>query len=272
MTRVTNNATASKVRRPSRVVVALAALPMVVACAGTEPSADDPTDPSPPPTSTLPTETTESTADEIDTTTAIDTTVPTTSASVARATLPIPLNKGDRIFHASSDTVVVAHAPAPWQPFSTLGMRRDSGTAEWVGISFWDPLEVATDSCRWRDSFETPGESVAEFADALVAIPGRQATSPAPVTVGGYDGVYLEWSLPADLDLATCDDETTVAWTAALDRTRTHFFAGMIDRIWILDVDGERILIDVISLPVEQEAIRQRVDDVINSLRFVVDV
>jgi hypothetical protein len=73
--------------------------------------------------------------------------------------------------------------------------------------------------------------------------------------------------LPADLDVATCDDATTVAWTGA-GRRRTHDIPGLIDRIWILDVDGRRILIDVISLPIEQETIRQRVDQVIDSLRF----
>ena len=146
-------------------------------------------------------------------------------------------------------------------------MRRDLGTAEWVGISFWAPERVATDSCRWKDSWATPGESVADFAEALVAIPGRRATAPVPVRVGGHEGLYLEWSLPADLDVATCDDATTVAWTGA-GRRRTHDIPGLIDRIWILDVEGRRILIDAISLPVEQETIRPRVDEVIDSLRF----
>jgi hypothetical protein len=198
-----------------------------------------------------------------------ETTAPTTNEMVTRCTPPIPLEEDDQVFQAGTDTVVVAHAPAPWKPFpvSSLGMRRDLGTTEWVGISFWDPLRVATNSCRWKDSWKTPGESVAELAEAIVAIPGRQATAPVPVTVGGYEGLYLEWSLPADLDVATCDDATTVAWTGA-GRRRTHDIPGLIDRIWILDVDGRRILIDVISLPIEQETIRQRVDQVIDSLRF----
>ena len=129
---------------------------------------------------------------------------------------------------------------------------------------------MATDSCQWRGSFENPGESVTELADALVAVPGRQATTPVPVTVGGYDGVYLEWSLSADLDPATCDDGEAVAWTAKIGRTRTHD-PGEIDRIWILDVEGERILIDVLSVPGWQEVTGEPVDDVIDSLRFVID-
>ena len=73
---------------------------------------------------------------------------------------------------------IVADAPAPWEPFDveSLGMRRDFGTAEWVGISFWEPRAVAMESCRWKDSWQDAGESVAELADALVAIPGRAAT------------------------------------------------------------------------------------------------
>jgi hypothetical protein len=256
------NATTSKVRRPSWAT-ALAVLSMVAAaCAGTDQSTS---------TSSSLLAITKSTAGEVDTTTSIETAVPTTTAMVTTPTLPIPLEKDDRIFRVGTDIVIAAHAPPPWQPFSTIGMKRDQGTAEWVGITFWEPLEVSTDSCRWQDSWETPGESVAELADALVAMPGRQATTPVPVTLGGYEGLYLEWSLPADLDLATCDEETAVAWKGDFGRTRGHDIPGMIDRIWVLDVEGERILIDAISLPVEQEIIRQRVDEVIDSLRFVVE-
>ena len=125
-------------------------------------------------------------------------------------------------------------------------VRREFDTGEWVGISFWDAFEVATDSCQWRGSFENPGESVTELADALVAVPGRQATTPVPVTV------------------------EAVAWTAKIGRTRTHD-PGEIDRIWILDVEGERILIDVLSVPGWQEVTGEPVDEVIDSLRFVID-
>ena len=64
------------------------------------------------------------------------------------------------------------------------------------------------------------------------------------------------------------DDGKTVAWTGAAKRTRSHYWAGVIDQIWILDVEGTRILIDVISMPVEQEIIRERADEVIDSLRL----
>ena len=262
MTEEIVNATASNARRPSRFLVAVAVLSITaVACTETDPSTDEVTDPSTSPAP--PTNATETTVDKT------ETTRPTTTQMITRSAPPIPLEADDRVFQAGTDIVVVAHAPPPWTPFpvSSLGMRRDGGTAEWVGISFWDPTRVATDSCRWKDSWETPGESVDELAEALAAITGRQATAPVPVTVGGYEGLYLEWSLPADLDVATCDDATTVAWSGAGKR-RSHDIPGLIDRIWILDIDGHRILIDAISLPGEQEAIRRRVDEVIDSLRF----
>jgi hypothetical protein len=279
MSRSIINASATTRRRPSRCVIALAMLSMVAtACAGTEPSVDESTGPSTPATTTVapptqPPATTESTVVETAATSTIEPTVPTTRAPATRVTLPIPLGDDDRVFVANTDALVVASAPPPWEPFSRnkgLGMRREFDTGEWVGISFWDAFEVATDSCQWRGSFENPGESVTELADALVAVPGRQATAPVPVTVGGYDGIYLEWSLSADLDPATCDEGKTVAWTAKIGRTRAHD-PGEIDRIWILEVEGERILIDVLSLPGWQGVTGEPVDEVIESLRFVVD-
>ena len=238
---------------------------IAVSCTGPDPAADEPTDPS----TSQRLATTDSIVGTAGTTIAA-TPTPPTSAAATKSTPPITLGADDLTFHAGTDTIVVAHAPAPWEPFpnADLGMRRDLGTAEWVGISFWAPLHIATDSCEWTDNWATPGESVAQLADALVAVSERQATTPVPVTVGGYDGLYLEWSLPADLDVATCDRGTTMAWTGAPGRRRSYDIPGAIDRIWILDVEGDRILIDAISLPVEQAVIRERTDEVIESLRF----
>lgn len=151
--------------------------------ADSDPAADEPTDT----TNTVgPPAVVEPTGDVV-ATSAPAAIAPTSSAVVTKSLPPITLEEDDRVFRAGTDTVGVAHAPVPWEPFpvSSLGMSRDSGTPEWVGVSFWDPRRVPTDSCRWRDSWETPGESVAELAEALVAIPRRQATSPVPVTVGG---------------------------------------------------------------------------------------
>jgi len=263
MGNATTDSALGDTRRRRRIIVGLAALSMVTAaCAGSDGSAAEPADPSPTAVSTAP-PTGSTTVEVADTT-------PEATEPATRSTPPIPLGDDDRVFYAGVDTVVVADAPAPWELFSvsTLGMRRDLGTAEWVGISFWDPWAVASDPCQWIGSWETPGETVADLAEALVAVPGRQVTEPVPVTVGGFDGLYFEWSLPADLDIASCDQATTAAWSGAAAKTRKHDLPGLVDRIWILDIDGQRILIDVISLPVEQDIIRSRVDEVIDSLRF----
>ena len=41
------------------------------------------------------------------------------------------------------------------------------------------------------------------------------------------------------------------------------------DRIWILDVNGERLLVDAFYLPRATAADRKELDDVVNSIQFI---
>ncbi len=54
-----------------------------------------------------------------------------------------------------------------------------------------------------------------ELAAALVDVPMRSATTPVEVTVDGYQGLMLEWSVPADTDFSSCDESSFESWTAA---------------------------------------------------------
>ena len=93
--------------------------------------------------------------------------------------------------------------------------------AEEDGIGFrhfgtWTVAEVAEQPCgdtAWVD----PGPSVDNLADALAALPVWESTQPAPVTVGGHEGVFMELNVPADIP-AKCQGEP-LSWR---DHLRRH--------------------------------------------------
>ena len=114
------------------------------------------------------------------------------------------------------------------EPFHAMGYTT-------TDLVFGDPC----DSKRHpRDeTIYYPGEAVADLAQALVAQKGAITSDPVPVTIDEYDGLYLDYRVP-DMEAAHCeggDWEIFPGWRL----TGTGERAG----IWILDVDGQRVLL-----------------------------
>lgn len=109
---------------------------------------------------------------------------------------------------------------------------------EFLGL--WTVGQVDRDACLHgeEDSFD-PGPTVKDMADALVAQKSTRASAPEPVTLAGHRGLYVEVSSPRDL--GRCDEEAGL-WNDP--GGRGIYGAGQVDRVWILDVDGQRLVVD----------------------------
>jgi len=117
-----------------------------------------------------------------------------------------------------------------------------NGTSHYLWI--WGEVgTVYTHPCEEGVGPDSVGPSVADLANDLAAQPLLVGTDPVPVTVGGYDGLYLELSAPADFDFAACPDEALWLWAG---RALQH--PGQVDMVWIIDVEGERIVFDASHL------------------------
>lgn len=113
-------------------------------------------------------------------------------------------------------------------------------------LGFWTVHKVPSDFCRHTSlrSFTDPGPTVADLANALATQPRLRGTDPRPVTIGGYDGLYLELTRP----LTDCRGD--ILWFAPRVRhvAYEHWLVepGDVARIWIIDVGGTRVVIDTI--------------------------
>ena len=151
-----------------------------------------------------------------------------------------------------------------------------------IGLSVWDVARVPTDPCLWKSSMTTPGPTVDDLAEALVAQLTRNATQPADVSVDGYSGVYLEWSVPDDMvvtgdaDFAGCDTwpdnghRDFVSWLSSTGNDRYEQVAGQVDRLWVLDVAGQRLVVDATFSPNATETDVRELMHAAESLRFEV--
>ena len=184
----------------------------------------------------------------------------------------VPLAAGDYALtiNGAADKLAVVRAPegftnyGGWtfiadQPFHAMGYV----TADLV---FRDPCGSTRHSKY--DTARNPGPTVADLAEALVAQRGAQTSGPAPVTIDGHSGLYLEYRVSDRVNVAGCEDQTFDIFTTGpggwyLEASRER--AG----IWILDVDGDRVVLAWVAAP---GVTRSQTDDMthmVKSTRFV---
>jgi hypothetical protein len=142
-----------------------------------------------------------------------------------------------------------------------------------IAVQFWNVDQVYGHPCQWEGTLTRPGPTVDDLANALVDRPLRNATKPIGVTLDGYSGKYLEWSVPSDADFSKCDTDAGVhyfeSWTAhGGEGDRYHQGPGQVDRLWILDVRGSRVVIDAFSMPSAKAAQIDELLAVVNSINF----
>ncbi len=106
-------------------------------------------------------------------------------------------------------------------------------------IAFWGTVtQVDTDPCLGGKHIGA-GTSVHDLAAELVAQRHMKTSQPVPVTIGGYHGVYLMLTAPADLDRCRGGSVTILAaggtWLQ-WDVPNATFHE------WILNVRGTRVV------------------------------
>ena len=108
----------------------------------------------------------------------------------------------------------------------------------------------------------------------------RHATTPTDVTLGGYRGRYLQWSVPThmvvtgDADFQGCSvfpsngHRDFVSWFGNGLGERYEQVAGQVDRLWILNVHGQRLLVDATYSPDTTQTQRHELGRIAKSILF----
>lgn len=140
----------------------------------------------------------------------------------------------------------------------------------YAGIEIWVPEVAATDACDASAGLIDP---FGEDADEVVAYLGSHelldASPPEPSIIGGHPATYLETA--ARDEAAGCIGGSLRLFGA---RTETgqlvHHLQepGYVDRIWVLEVDGVTVVIDVIANPTTTEQEVELMREVVESMRI----
>lgn len=116
------------------------------------------------------------------------------------------------------------------------------------GISMWAVGNVYGDPCHSNSTLLDPpiDSSVDGLVAGLASQKGHPATTPTDVEVDGYAGTYVEMTVPPGIKVADCDHGEFRTWvdpTDPIEGTR-NLEVGQRDLLWIVDVDGDRLVID----------------------------
>jgi hypothetical protein len=113
------------------------------------------------------------------------------------------------------------------------------------------------------------GTTVDEFVTALVDHPDLDVTSPIDVTLGGYSGKYLELRAPANTttdELGPDPDGCNYyfVWEPGIYAQGPN----ALWRIWVLDVDGIRVVVRADSFPGTTPQVQAQLQAIVDSIQI----
>lgn len=211
---------------------------------------------------------------------------PTTIAQDPSMLRPVGPLGGGRYLLAVNGSVgdigVFATVPDGWLG-GRWNVHKARGEDLLVGISVWEVDQVYGHPCDWTGTLFDPGPTVDDLATALSGIPLRAATQPVDAALSGFAGKGLEWSVPEDIDFADCDAASAddpydaypagqtylMSWSTPTGGDNFEHGPGQLDELWILNVDGTRIVIDVWHTPLASAEDINQLEEVIRSLEVL---
>ena len=160
-------------------------------------------------------------------------------------------------------------------------MYKHFGQPDEVAFSAWTVDAVYADPCHWRASALSPLELTShghgESGAIVLTGPGdgglanqalRSPSAPTEVSLGGQRALRVELSVPADLDIATCDQGQFRSWTEwdVADGANSHHASGQVDVVYMVDVDRRALVIDASHGPAASRADLAELDGILASM------
>ncbi len=166
--------------------------------------------------------------------------------------------------------------PAGWYSNGRPSIGADDEVLpEGGALVLWSPANVYATPCAQTPLSPPVGPSIAELADAMSTIPGTELVSaPSDVTVGGHAAKYLAYIVPEDVGCVASEfylaySETPDDPCAGTEPCGRHATAlGDTVQVWIVDVDGVRIVIEGDTTRNASSAIEQEIQQIVDSIQF----
>jgi hypothetical protein len=154
---------------------------------------------------------------------------------------------------------------APVSPDVAAVYQQTATSPDGRGIVVVVVESLPTDPCDHSSAMLDPplGPTVDDLASALASQPSTEASEPTDVMLDGYSGKYLQYSMTGITE--DCPGGL-IRWQSSQGPRMAT--AGEHDQVWILDVDGVRLVIDAFSFAGTPEAALTELRAVVESMQI----
>ena len=169
---------------------------------------------------------------------------------------------------------VTLSVPAGWSiPTATdMIVIKNEGQPGEVGLTTWVVSHVFADACKWdTNALVNAGTSVDQLVTALAAQKSRQASTPTALTVGGFSAKRIDLTVSPTLSTATCTNGNLRYWPGAgpdLGSGMCCNRAGNTDAIYVVDVNGARLVIVARHYPGSSAADQAELQAIVDSIEL----
>lgn len=154
--------------------------------------------------------------------------------------------------------------PAGWTSWAGVAVNKNYNAMAGPALMYWEITNTFVDPCTNHALVEpAPGPGVDALVDALARMPGTEAGPPTGVTIDGYRGKYVEVTITTDI--STCGPNGFWLWMSPGD---SHYVqdTNEMDRVYVLDVDGDRLTFAARFSPRTTDADRAELEAIIASI------
>jgi len=173
---------------------------------------------------------------------------------------PIPRLNGQEDLDAGQYRVgerfqmdITISVPDGWSAFEDFAVDPPAGADPPGGssLAFWSVENLYVDPLAEElGTLDPPvGPTVDDLVDALVTHPAWTTTAAIDITVDGFAGERLELTIPSGVEFDNCGSSPFLMWTATSGGYRCAQGPGQVHDIYVVDVEGERLVFYVISFP-----------------------
>lgn len=176
---------------------------------------------------------------------------------------------------------IIFTLPAGWATKNGLVYKHLGQSGE-VAFSAWIPDQVYADPCHWQGSALSPLDLANHSHDttrglilapedgglANQALRGPHPRTLTQVILGSELALRINLSVPAELDISTCDQGQFRSWTdsSAIGGANSYNAPGQLDAVYEVDLDRQALVIDASHMPASSEADLAELDAILGSM------
>jgi hypothetical protein len=196
----------------------------------------------------------------------------------ARSLVPVPpgpLDAGPYVIDAGFPVRIEFDVPEGWSKtslgtdYAVLTSHPD-GVPErppsGVMLGFYTVANVPAEPCALEGGMVDPpvGPRVDDLVAAFRNWPGDQASAATPASIDGFAGRRIE----LDLQPYMCPFDQIQLWQTPTGSVRTLSSEEELSTLWIVDVDGERLVIDATTYPATADEDLDELMAIVESIRI----